>query len=408
MSRRPRLATLILVAVMIVLAVPFTAFAKKKKVQPAPAPVKNWMEQLDLSKFVWPAPPGITRIRYLNYFCCEKYEPPKEAKKKTSWMERLAGGETQAQKQAAHPMFALWTPYGMAVDSKGQLYVADGKVGAVFIFNTETKDLHMIKNGRDARFGLIMGLAMDDDDRLFVSDAVLHHVLVFDKDHKLQATISEAMVDPCGLALDTENRFLYVVDTGLDQVLVFDADSLRLLRRIGVTGKNHTLTGPGEFSKPTNAAVDQDGNLFVTDTLNNRIEEFDPDGEFIRAFGKAGDGIGYFARPKGIAIDADGDVWVVDAVNDRVQVYTPEGRLLMWMGGHGEMPGQFQTLAGIAIDKQNRVFTSEQYPARVQMFRYFTNAEARTELDRREAADKKQEPQSSEQAKKQVPNTTWQ
>ena len=36
------------------------------------------------------------------------------------------------------PLFALWTPYGLAVDSKGNLYIADGKVGAIFVFNTET------------------------------------------------------------------------------------------------------------------------------------------------------------------------------------------------------------------------------------------------------------------------------
>ena len=362
---------------------------KKKKAQEAPKPEPSILERLDYSKIVWPNPPAITRVRYLNFFANEKYVPEAEQPKKSSWMDRLAGGQTQAEKRASKPLFALWTPYGLTVDSKGRLYVADGRVGAVFIFNTETKEAEMIKHGQAARFGFIVGLAMDDNDRLFVSDSQMHRVLVFNAQHKLEGTFSEGMVDPGGMAIDTENRFLYVADPALDQILVYDADKYQLLRRIGTGGKKSTLTTPGDFSKPTNVAVDQDGNLYVADTWNNRVEIFDADGNFIREFGKHGDGPGHFARPKGIAVDADGHVWVADAVQDRVQCFTPEGKLLLWIGGHGSLPGQFSDLAGLAIDKQNRIFTSEQYPGRTQMFRYVTNAEATAELERRKAMEKK-------------------
>jgi DNA-binding beta-propeller fold protein YncE len=219
----------------------------------------------------------------------------------------------------------------------------------------------------------------------------LRHVLVFDKQHKAQASISQGMSTPAGLAVDNENRFLYVADSDLDQVLVYDADPpYNLLRTIGKRSGKHDLTTPGDFARPTNVAVDKDGNLYVSDTFNTRVEIFDADGNFIREFGKAGDGPGYFARPKGIAVDADGHVWVADAVQDRVQVFTPEGQLLIWMGGHGLLPGQFNTIAGLTIDKNNRVLTSEQYPGRVQIFRYFTDQEAEAERAKREAApDKK-------------------
>ena len=128
---------------------------------------------------------------------------------------------------------------------------------------------------------------------------------------------------------------------------MYDADSLKLLRRIGTGGKNHFLTTPGDFGAPQGVAVDGDGNVYVTDTLNNRVEIFDADGNFVSEFGKHGDGPGYLARPKGIAVDGDGHIWVADQMEDRLQVFNREGQLLTYVGtGHGELPGQFKALDG--------------------------------------------------------------
>jgi DNA-binding beta-propeller fold protein YncE len=277
-------------------------------------------------------------------------------------------------------------PHGLAMDSTGKLYVADGKVGAIFIINPETKDTVMIKNGKDASFALINGLAIDDSDRLFVSDSQAHRILVFDKNHKGEAAITQGLVTPAGMAIDNENRFLYVADIGLDQVLVYDADNLTPIRRIGTADTKHQSSAVGDFSKPTSVAVDADGNVYVTDMLNYRIEVFDADGKFIRQFGKHGDGPGYFSMPKGVAVDSDGHIWVTDSMQNRVHLFTQEGDLLMWMGNkQGVLPGTFSGLQYIMIDKQNRVFTSETYPGRVQEFLYITQDEAQKEKDRRDA-----------------------
>jgi sugar lactone lactonase YvrE len=370
------------------LMTPSPLFGQKKKKDEPAQPQTNILDKIDYSKLVWPNPPAPARLKYLNYFCCQKIKA--DNKKKSSWMDRMAGAETTSQKVDDNPAWALWFPNGMAVDSKGIFYVADARVGAVFMFNTETKELQLIKNGSDAHFGTIVGLAIDDSDRLFVSDTKFHRIVVFSKERKIEGSISEGgLVDPAGMAIDNENRFLYVADAGRDQVMVYDADKLNLLRTIGTAGKKHSLTEPGQFAAPVDVALDADNNLYVTDMFNNRIEVFDADGKFIREWGKAGDRPGYFAKPKGIAIDADGHVWVADATQNILQCYTADGHLLMWMGGPGLFPGQFRSLEGLYIDKNNRIFTSEQYPGRVQMFRYFTDDEARAELAKRKAvADK--------------------
>jgi sugar lactone lactonase YvrE len=383
---------------------------KKKKVQAAPAPeVGPRKFPFDPSKLVWPSPPSIARVRWLDYYAGAKidYTRAADSKPKSSWMDRLAGEQSQAEKANSKTFpFQLIGPYGIAIDSKGRVYVADQKVGAVFIFNTETRDTQLIRNGFETHFGWINCLAIDDDDRLFVSDGKLHHVLIFNTKHEVENQITEGLVDPVGLAIDKENRFLYVVDTQQDQVIVYDADTLKLLRRIGTGGKNHFLTSPGDFGAPQGVAVDKDGNVYVTDTLNNRVEIFDADGNFISTFGKNGDGPGTFSRPKGIAVDGDGHIWVADEMQDRLQVFNREGQLLTYVGlGHGEMPGQFKALVGVAVDKWNRVFTTEQYPGRLQVFRYVPDADAETERKRREeelekAAEKHQKAASATPSEK--------
>ena len=363
---------------------------KKKKADSTPAPQPAKLD-IDTSKLVWPNPPNIARVRWLDYFAGMKIDrtPTATTKKKQGWMDRLAGAkqEDNTDKLKTFP-WQLIGPYGIAIDSKGLVYVADQRVGAVFIFNTETHDATLIKNGTDAHFGWINGVAVDDGDRLFVSDGKMHRVLIFDPQHKVEGQVVEGLVDPVGMAIDNENRLLYVVDEQQDQVLVYDADTLKPLRRIGkatTPATKHSYTNPGDFAAPTNVALDSDQNVYVTDTLNSRVEIFDADGNFITTFGKAGDGPGFLFKPKGIAVDCDGHIWVADEYQDRVQVFNREGQLLTYIGDtHANAPGQFKALVGIAIDKQNRVFTTEQYPGRMQMFRYITDAEADAERTRRQ------------------------
>jgi DNA-binding beta-propeller fold protein YncE len=383
-------ATRVTLVLLLLFAWQSLAFAKEKKnkkdgdVPPLVATPKQ-----DTSMLVWPGPPNIGRVQYLEYLAGQKLDSTSAAeaeKPKHSWMDRLAGVQPSPTGKLKKMPFQLLAPYGMAVNSKGDLLVADQKVGAIFIFNRETRDATLIGNGRQASFGLINGVAVDDDDRIFLTDGKLHRVLILNKNYEVIDQIRDDLVDPVGIAVDTENRFVYVVDTQQDQVLVFDADTLKPVRRLGHVGKKHEMTGPGDFAAPTGVALDTDNNVYVTDTMNWRVEVFDADGNFISQFGRHCDGFGCFAHPKGIAVDGDGHIWVADPMLDVLQIFNREGQLLGFVGGHGNLLGQFSSLVGVAFDrKTDRVFTSEDYPGRVQVFRYITDAEGEQRKKEKEA-----------------------
>jgi len=410
-NRLHRVYEIVAPLLLMLLGLTAPAFAGKKKAAAEPAPQLAQRVAFDIRKIVWPNPPAVARIKFLEMYTGQKIDwesfEKKNEKPKQKWMDRLAGTKPAAdQVDMSKIPFQLIRTFGVAVDSKGNIYAADQGVDAIFIFNPETKAVEMIRNGKEAHFGLINGLAMDDNDRLFVSDDHLREILVFNANHQEEAAFgADVLANPGGMAIDTENRFLYVVDTQNDVVDVFDADNFKLLRHIGTPGKKHQLSDPGTFSLPTHVAVDSDGNVYVTDTLNARIEIFDADGNFISTFGKRGDGPADFDRPKGIAVDGDGHIWVVDAAQGRVKVFDRTGQLLIYFGQPGEYPGQFGAVYDITIDKNNRVITSEQFPGRVQVFRYVTDAEA--EQARKELAEKSSaRPDKSTTAAAQVPSST--
>ena len=77
-------------------------------------------------------------------------------------------------------------------------------------------------------------------------------------------------------------------------------------------GEGHLLVG---------LAIDGDGNVYVADWENDRIQVFDPQGRFLRKWGEEGDGDGEFLHPIGLAIDGDGNVYVAEDENHRIQVF---------------------------------------------------------------------------------------
>ncbi|MEA3459633.1 MAG: TIGR03663 family protein, partial [Chloroflexota bacterium] len=174
-------------------------------------------------------------------------------------------------------------------------------------------------------------------------------------------------VDPRGLAVDKEGN-IYVADGGNHRIQKFDASG-KVLLQWGSQGN-----GPGQFQEPWGIAVDEEGSVYVADTWNHRIQKFDSEGRFLTQWGVFGntDGTlgtgGVFWGPRGIAVDEKGNIYVTDTGNKRVQKFTSEGEFLGQWGGLGSEPGKFDEPVGIAIDEEGCIYVADAWNRRVQKF----------------------------------------
>ncbi|WP_417543428.1 NHL repeat-containing protein [Marinobacter sp.] len=123
-------------------------------------------------------------------------------------------------------------------------------------------------------------------------------------------------------------------------------------------------SAPGQLNDPTGIAV-TDTEVFVSDARNGRIQVFDHEGQFKRAFGTAGDGVGELGRPMNLTIH-DEKLYVPEYMNDRIQVFSLAGEPLEIIGGPGEEPGQFNAPGGVAVADNGDLLVTDFYNQRVQ------------------------------------------
>jgi peptidylamidoglycolate lyase len=135
---------------------------------------------------------------------------------------------------------------------------------------------------------------------------------------------------PHGLSVDGAGH-LWLTDVSMHQVFELDASGviLRTWGERGVPGNDES-----HFDMPTDVAVEPDGTFYVSDGYGNaRVAKFAPDGTFLKSWGTLGTMPGQFITPHSIALGPDGNVWVADRGNARVQVFDTEGNLqTIWEG----------------------------------------------------------------------------
>lgn len=268
-------------------------------------------------------------------------------------------------------------PYGIVVH-QGRVFIGDTASRSVMALDFVKGDFFFVGDGDGA--GQIykpLGMTMDAAANLYVVDGSDKNVKIFTRDGDWITTIGKKgdFSRPTGVAVTPDGSRLYIVDTGgvnseKHHVMVFDVMSGEHLFTIGKRGDK-----PGEFNLPNNAMINTDGNLYVVDGGNFRVQVFTPEGKFIKMVGSVGRQFGQFSRPKGIAHDTEGNIYIADAAFGNFQIFNQEGKLLLFVGGRGPGgPAEYFLPAGIAVDEDGRVYMADQFYQKIGVFRPYDMA----------------------------------
>ena len=306
---------------------------------------------------VWPPPPEVARVKFVTAF-------QSEADLDDSGFKRFAravlGTDTNIR---------LSQPMGLGLSPDGdRLYVADARGGQLVVFDFRKQKVSRFTpdlGGFQAPFNV----AVDAQENIYVSDPPTKTVSAYKKTGERLWAVSGDLERPTGLALDETRKLLYVADSSrvlydTHRVLAYDLQGHRL-RQVG----QQRGSDPGEFNFPLYLAVDPDGNLYVGDSMNFRVQVFDKEGQFLRQYGEHGDSPGTFSRLKGLAFDGFGNFYTVDGMQGVVQIFNREFQPLMFFGGRANMLEYFDIPSCIAIDKKiNRIYVCNEQNPRVNAY----------------------------------------
>ena len=183
----------------------------------------------------------------------------------------------------------------LATDSHNDIWVSDSFNGRVQEFNEEGIFLDTFGSvgDGDGQFQTVGGIVIAPDGDAWVADAVSNRVEEF--------ISSGTFIETIGFGVTNHEKHFEICTASCEA---------------GIAG-----SGSGEFKRPRGVAADPGGNIWVVDSENGRVEEFNEKGEYLAQFGSKGSGAGQLSYPQGVASNSSGDLWVADSTNNRIEMW---------------------------------------------------------------------------------------
>jgi DNA-binding beta-propeller fold protein YncE len=224
------------------------------------------------------------------------------------------------------------------------------------------------------------GIARDSKGNLYVTDAFNHRVLKFSEQGRLIESFGQSGIEqgefllPTGIAVDTQDN-IYVTDTGNLRLQKFKADGEFLQQFAGLdnpkalpldtTERVRFILEKSELALPIHIALDSQDNVYVIDLLRNHVKKFNDTGEVSQSFaqsqlglGLPGNDEGELDSPLGITIDSADQVYIVDFDNKRIQQFTTQGEYVnQWNEKNCKKDGEFfGQPSSITVDEQGHLY----------------------------------------------------
>jgi sugar lactone lactonase YvrE len=249
-------------------------------------------------------------------------------------------------------------------------YVADTNNKRILAFDVAGNPLFNFgKEGNGpGEFKFPYGISVDEKGRVFVADLYNGKISIHDPKGKFIQYFAEESSKNGKLtapaALRIIDKKVYVTDISANKAFVFDMNG-KLLLEVGKPGKQQ-----GEFSAPNGITADDEGTIYVVDTGNQRVQIFDKTGKFVKIVNgsKNGKGESILVNPRGIDIDSRGIMYVVSNLTHLVYGFDKEGNKVFQFGGMGDGTGQFYLPNGLYVDQDDNVYITDTVNLRVQVF----------------------------------------
>jgi len=314
------------------------------------------------TRLVFPAAPDVPRYLYLGELTGEANF---RAEGDRTGAVRNAFNWLVGLDEAPPEPVELQRPQSGVSDEAGRVYVTDVSRQAVFVFDEPAGALRVLEMaGDNQRFVAPVGIALGGGGEILVADAELGRVVRLAPDGTpLGSFGGDVLKRPNGLARDPKTGMIYVADSRAHDIKLFDAQG-RFVDVIGRRGASD-----GEFNFPTHLAFAKD-RLYVTDAINARVQVFDADEVMKWKFGQRGLYVGNLVRPKGVAVDDEGFIYVVESLYDTLLVYNNRGELMLSLGGTGRDAAQFYLPSGVWTDSRNRIYVADMFNGRVAVFQF--------------------------------------
>lgn len=310
---------------------------------------------------VWPTGSEVPRYRYVGELHGESLGKSLDTQSIFNKIIGLIVGKPKA--------LVLKRPYDLYVSPQDIVYVADLALPGVMVFNQRDKTMKIWSEIDDKiSFKAPVGI-VGTENEILVVDSQWAQVFRFSLDGKLLGSFGENNLKrPIGIAYDAISQRIYVSDAVLHKIQVFSRDG-ELLSSIGRYGE-----ALGEFNYPS-AIEFNHGNLYVSDTMNARIQILDPNNleKEVESFGYRGLNIGNTPRPKGVTVDGDGNIYAVESYYGYLLVYNEQGEFLLPISGENRSIGEFYLPAGVTTDAHNRIYLADTFNGRIVILQYLGN-----------------------------------
>jgi DNA-binding beta-propeller fold protein YncE len=222
--------------------------------------------------------------------------------------------------------YGVENPQGLTVDAAGNLYVAesatkDNPRNKISVFNACLKwvrDIYL-EGFEGAETFVPYRMALDKKGNLYVASSYFPGILILNSEGRLLQVFpvedEGKKVNVNNVTVDEAGR-IYIVSEEEGHIYVYD-ENRKFLFRFGEKGGSS-----GKLSRPMAVAIDnRSGRIFALDYMRHTVSTYDKDGKYLSEFGGLGWGEGWFQHPRDIAVDSSARILVADTFNDRIEVF---------------------------------------------------------------------------------------